>query len=189
MQLGSEYIVNSRLETIFGNWNPFKNDEKCFLFYFKSSLRSQIYLSFCLDFLIMCKNSLIKEIRLISKFATYRSQRFYSIFNKRFDHLETLLTICRTKKVLPAGSVCGPIVSIPSLNAPKWPCYPESIMFQFQICYQSYWNVSWKTKININFKGQTWVRPPAKCWVKGFTLPHKYHVPNCFQRFWHTLAN
>ena len=25
-----------RSETIFGNWNPFKNDEKCFLFYLKS---------------------------------------------------------------------------------------------------------------------------------------------------------
>ena len=30
-----------RCETIFGNYNPFKNDEKCFLFRLKSSLRSQ----------------------------------------------------------------------------------------------------------------------------------------------------
>ena len=30
-----------RSETIFGNWKPFKNDEKCFLFRLKSSFRSQ----------------------------------------------------------------------------------------------------------------------------------------------------
>ena len=28
-------------ETIFANWKPFKNDEKCFLFHLKSSFRSQ----------------------------------------------------------------------------------------------------------------------------------------------------
>ena len=28
-------------ETIFGNWKAFKNDKKYFLFYFKSSFRSQ----------------------------------------------------------------------------------------------------------------------------------------------------
>ena len=28
-------------ETIFDNWKPFKNDEKCFLFHLKSSFRSQ----------------------------------------------------------------------------------------------------------------------------------------------------
>ena len=26
---------------IFGNWKPFENDEKCFLFHLKSSIRSQ----------------------------------------------------------------------------------------------------------------------------------------------------
>ena len=30
-----------RSETIFGNWKPFKNDEKSFLFHLKSSFRSQ----------------------------------------------------------------------------------------------------------------------------------------------------
>ena len=30
-----------RYETIFGNWEPFKNDEKCFLFHLKSSFGSQ----------------------------------------------------------------------------------------------------------------------------------------------------
>ena len=27
-----------------------------------------------------------------------------------------------------------------------------------------------------NFRGQAWVRPPGKCWPKGFILPHKYHA-------------
>ena len=29
-----------RSETIFDNWKSFENDEKCFLFYFKSYFRS-----------------------------------------------------------------------------------------------------------------------------------------------------
>ena len=44
---------------------------------------------------------------------------FYPIFNKRFDHLETLLTICRPKKVLSAGSLCGPLVPSPQSKCPK----------------------------------------------------------------------
>ena len=32
-------------------------------------------------------------------------------------------------------------------------------------------------KTNIDFKDQAWVRPPAKCWVKNFILPRKYHAP------------
>ena len=30
-----------RSETIFDNWKPFKNDEKCFLFHLESPFRSQ----------------------------------------------------------------------------------------------------------------------------------------------------
>ena len=41
------------------------------------------------------------------------NRRFYTIFNKMFDHLETLLTIHRPKKVLSAGSLCGPLVPSP----------------------------------------------------------------------------
>ena len=79
---------------------------------------------------------------------------------------------------------------VPNLNTPKGPpCYPKSIMLQFQICYQSHLNVSQNTKTNINFRGQAWVRHPAKCWVKGFMLPHKHHAPNFYRRFWHTLAD
>ena len=33
-------------------------------------------------------------------------------------------------------------------------------------------------KTDIDFTGQAWVRPPAKCWVKGFILPNKYDAPN-----------
>ena len=54
-----------RSETIFGNWNPFKNDEKCFYFVLK-------ILSFSLEILVMYWNGLIKNIRfkLISNFMT-----------------------------------------------------------------------------------------------------------------------
>ena len=38
---------------------------------------------------------------------------FYPIFDKSFDHLETLLTIRRPKKGLPAGSLRGSLVPIP----------------------------------------------------------------------------
>ena len=72
----------------------------------------------------------------ISTGASDRS--FYSTFNKRFDHLETLLTICRPKKVFSAGLLCGPLVPSPQSKCPKrtFMC-PKSIMLQFQICYQS----------------------------------------------------
>ena len=73
---------------------------------------------------------------------------------------------------------------------PKGPsCYPKSFMLQFHRYYQSHWNVSYKTKTNINFRSQAWFRPPTKCWVKGFVLPHKYHALNFYQRYWHSLAN
>ena len=58
-----------------------------------------------------------KSIRVYSTGVSNRS--FYPIFNKRFDHLETLLTICRTKNVLSAGSLCGPLVPIPQSKCPK----------------------------------------------------------------------
>ena len=53
----------------------------------------------------------------ISTGASRRS--FYPIFNKRFDHLEALLTICRPKKFLSAGSLCGPLVPSPQPKYPK----------------------------------------------------------------------
>ena len=42
---------------------------------------------------------------VLSTGASDRS--FYPIFNKKFDHLETLLTIHRPKEVLSARSLCG----------------------------------------------------------------------------------
>ena len=44
--------AHSKVLDIFGNWEPFKNDEKRFLFHVKlfSFLR---YLNFCLDVLVM----------------------------------------------------------------------------------------------------------------------------------------
>ena len=75
-------------ETTFNNWKPFTNDEKM-LFYFtlKGLLLLNIflfniifsiffsiflYIYFCLDFLVMYKNALIRKIRLLSKFMVSR---------------------------------------------------------------------------------------------------------------------
>ena len=44
---------------------------------------------------------------------------FYPIFNKMFDRLETLLTIHKPKKVLPAGSLCEPLMLSPQSKCPK----------------------------------------------------------------------
>ena len=57
------------------------------------------------------------EVEYYSRGASDRS--FYPIFNKTFDHLETLLTICRPKKVLSAGSLCGSLVPSPQSKCPK----------------------------------------------------------------------
>ena len=59
-------------------------------------------------------------IIIISSNSTGSSDRsFYPIFNKKFDYLETLLTIHRPKKVLSAGSLCGPLVPSPQSKCPK----------------------------------------------------------------------
>ena len=49
--------------------NPLKMMKKAFYFTSKFLL-SLRYLSFCLDFLVMYRNGLIKKIRLISNFMT-----------------------------------------------------------------------------------------------------------------------
>ena len=49
---------------------PFKNDQKCFLFNLKHFFRSQRYLNFYLDFLVIEKTGLIRKIRLITNFMT-----------------------------------------------------------------------------------------------------------------------
>ena len=56
-------------DTIFGNFQPFKNDEECFFFHLKALFILKI-LSFCLAFLVVQKNGLIRKIRLIFKFMT-----------------------------------------------------------------------------------------------------------------------
>ena len=49
---------------------PFKNDEKWFLFYRKSSFRSQDILDFVATSWLCRKNGLIRKIKLTSKFMT-----------------------------------------------------------------------------------------------------------------------
>ena len=55
---------------VFGNWKLFKNDEKLFLFHQKAIFK---IFKFCLDFLIMYWNDLIKKKSLISNFMTPQS--------------------------------------------------------------------------------------------------------------------
>ena len=58
-------IKGLRSETIFGNWESFKNDEK-YLFHLKRFSRSQD-VQICLGILVLYKNGLIRTIRVISK--------------------------------------------------------------------------------------------------------------------------
>ena len=51
-------------------WNPFKNDEKRFLLYLKSSFCSQYIYFFVLTFWSCKKTGFSRKIRLISKFMT-----------------------------------------------------------------------------------------------------------------------
>ena len=51
-------------------WQPLKNDEKCFLFHPKSFFRSQDIKIFVLSFLSSGKDGLIRNISLIWKFVT-----------------------------------------------------------------------------------------------------------------------
>ena len=68
-----------------------------------------------------CDRVTVKSKSPISKNnSTGASDRsFYPIFNKKFDHLKTLLTICRPKNVLSAESLCRPLVSSPQSKCPK----------------------------------------------------------------------
>ena len=65
-------VLNLQENTCLGNpnWKPFKNDKKCFLFPPQKLFSFSRYLSFCLHFLVMYRNGLIKKIRLISNFMT-----------------------------------------------------------------------------------------------------------------------
>ena len=58
-----------RSETTFRKWKLFKNDEKCFYFTLKGPFVLKTF-KFCLDVLVMLKNSLIRKISLILKFMT-----------------------------------------------------------------------------------------------------------------------
>ena len=70
--------------------------------------------------LYMCYWTIIWNKFSSFTFSTGASDRsFYPIFNKRFDHLEKLITICRPKKVLSTGSVCRSLVPSPQSKCPK----------------------------------------------------------------------
>ena len=52
------------------DWNPFRNDEKCFLFHLKSTSRSQDIQVFVMAFWSCRENGLIRKIKSTSKFMT-----------------------------------------------------------------------------------------------------------------------
>ena len=60
--------MQSQFEAIFGNWKPFKNDQKCFLFQLKSSFLSQDIKVFALIFWSRIKKAWLKRLRSISNF-------------------------------------------------------------------------------------------------------------------------
>ena len=64
-------------------------------------------------------NKVFSEEKIIYYSGGACDGSFYPIFNKRFDHLETLLAIHRPKKVLSAGSLCGRLVPSPQSICPK----------------------------------------------------------------------
>ena len=55
-----------RSDTVFGNWNPFKNDKKC-LFHLESSFRFLQYLNFCPDVFIDVEKGLDKKAKISFK--------------------------------------------------------------------------------------------------------------------------
>ena len=88
-----------------------------FLFSFKklvfhTQFRVAYMSHFILYFFSVFKKYYVNLIHSLSQLnSTGTSGRsFYPIFNKWFGRLETLLTMCRPKKVLPAGSLCRSLV-------------------------------------------------------------------------------
>ena len=66
------------------------------------------------------RNSTKQTKHLLLYYSTEANSRsFHLIFNKRFDHLETLLTINRPKKELLAGSLRQSFVPNPLSKCPK----------------------------------------------------------------------
>ena len=95
------------------------------IFYTHTHTHTHIYIC-CVNIYCMCVCIyiyiyLIYIYIYIYSISTGASDRsFYSIFNKRFDHLETMLTICRPKKFLSAGSLCRCLLPSPQSKCPKW---------------------------------------------------------------------
>ena len=57
--------------------------------------------------------------KLLANSTGASGRSFWPIFNKRFDHLETFLTIWRPKKDLSAGLLCRPLMPSPQFKCPK----------------------------------------------------------------------
>ena len=71
------------------DWKPFKNYEKCFLFRLKSFFRSQDIKVFVTTFWSCRKNSLIRTIKLTSKFMMSQPGLQTNNFNIHIAHYLT----------------------------------------------------------------------------------------------------
>ena len=59
-----------RSDKICDHWKQFQNDAKCFLFHLKKLFSYSKDFNFCLEFSVMQKIGMIKNIKLISKIMT-----------------------------------------------------------------------------------------------------------------------
>ena len=96
--------------------------------------------------------------RFTSTGASDRS--FYLIFNRKVESLRNIADNTQTKKVLSAGSLCRILVPSPQSKCPqKTFIIPQKYHDSIEIYYDSHVNASQKTKTNIDFRDQAWVRP------------------------------
>ena len=122
-----------------------------------------------------------KRWNFLETFSVYCStgasdRSFYPIFNKRFDHLEILLTICRPKNILSAGSLCGPYVPSPQSKCSKRTfmlpqTYHVSVSSMLSKLYlPPPKNFCHKIRTAIDFSRNFWFLWTIKQWHKEFKV-------------------
>ena len=130
---------------------------------------------FCEFFIVQPRMAASARPLVVQEPAT---EVFIPFLTKKFDHLETLLTIHRHKKYLSAGHCASLQCPVARLNAPKGPSnYVKCIMLQFQICYHSHLNASYKTKTNIDFRGRSLDQTPCKVLCQGLYFTPSVSCP------------
>ena len=129
------------------------------------------------SFHLWWKENLVKHQK-VSKYIKNgcRDGSFYPISSKRFDHLETLLTVRRPKKVSSAVSMCRPLVL-----SPQSKCTKKTLILLQKYHFSVTFHRNWKLTCISGAK-------PGTLRVKDFILPHKYHAQNFYRTSFRTLA-